>query len=96
MRSYVRITKYDGNAELFQRDVPAYRLPGDRVERVLQSLAAKDLTEDEIIESLLSRHKGHPKHRPLLDVRKENVPEKKRTLFTCGENPHVTAIAIEK
>lgn len=58
-------------------------------ERTASGTRGKDLLPNELIGAYARR--GTKIHNMLLEIQKENQPERRRTLYTCGETPYYTA-----
>lgn len=59
------------------------------MKELLRALVTKDLLPRELIGAYSRR--GTKIHNRSLEIQKENLPEKRRTLYTCGDNPYYTA-----
>lgn len=59
---------------------------------LLRTLAAKYLTQEEIIGAYAKR--GTRIFNGLLEVRQEHQVERKRKIYTCGSNPHFVATTV--
>jgi hypothetical protein len=84
-----RIRGYDSTTEIFDQIIPIGQMTDNNMKELLRVLVAKDLSPSELIGAYAKR--GTRISNKLLDVRKENQPEKRRTLYTCGDNPHYMA-----
>jgi hypothetical protein len=86
---YWRIRGYDSATEIFDQSVPIGQMTDNNMKELLRVLVARDLSPRELIGAYAKR--DTPISNSLLDIRKENQPEKRRTLYTCGDNPHYVA-----
>jgi len=76
------VRKWDGLEEIWSRDLPG-RMGPNQVERLLQRLACRHLTDDEIISASLP--KNAVGRTSILDETDFAQP------MSYGENPHYTA-----
>ncbi|WPJ67977.1 hypothetical protein STOPSMEL_1 [Sinorhizobium phage StopSmel] len=81
MKGIWRIRKYDSLEEVGAWELPGHYLQHE-IERMLEALACRDLTEQEVINSL--RRRNDPARLPFLD-------RKGRPALQCGENPWYAA-----
>lgn len=81
-KSVWEIKGYDGIEEFFSDEVPG-NLSEDEMRMLLQRLAARHLSEREIVGA--SMRKNSPRHNSLLEVKRD------RSIFTAGQNPHYIA-----
>ena len=88
-----RIRGFDGTAEIFNQTGPVQQMSESGLKALLQALAARHLTPPEVVAAYAKR--GAQTFRTLLEVHTENQIEKRRALYTCGENPHYIA-TVEK
>ncbi|RSL15565.1 hypothetical protein EDE15_1056 [Edaphobacter aggregans] len=84
-----RIRGYDSLTLIFDQSVPTGQLTEGNMKELLRALVAKDLLPSELIGAYARR--GTKIHNRFLEIQKENLPEKRRVLYTCGENPYYTA-----
>jgi hypothetical protein len=84
-----RIRGYQSTTKIFDQSVPIGQMTKSSMEELLRALVAKDLTPLEVIGAYAKR--GTRISNGLLEIRKENQPEKRRTICTCGHNPHYVA-----
>ncbi|MGC2613254.1 MAG: hypothetical protein WA354_04420 [Terracidiphilus sp.] len=84
------IRGYDGTTEIFDQSVSIRQITDSGIKELLRALVAKNLSPHELIGAYAKR--GTQVSNDLLEIRKENQLEKKRTLYTCGANPHYAAI----
>lgn len=83
------IRGYDSLTPIFDESIPVGQITNGNVMELLRVLVAKDLLPHELIGSYAKR--GTKIHIALLESQKENQPEKRRTLYTSGNNPHYIA-----
>ena len=84
-----RIRGYDSTTEIFDQRVPIGQMTESSMEELLRALVAKDLSPREVIGAYAKR--GTRISNGLLEIRKESQTEKRRTIYTCGHNPHYIA-----
>ena len=84
-----RIRGYDSLTPIFDQSVPVGQLTESNMKELLRALVAKDLLPHELIGAYAKR--GTKIHNRCLEIQKENQPEKRRTIYTCGDNPYYTA-----
>lgn len=81
-----RIRGYVSTTEIFNQSVPIGQMTESGMRELLRALAARDLSPLEVIGAYAKR--GTRISNGLLEIRTENQPEKRRTIYTCGHNPH--------
>jgi hypothetical protein len=59
------------------------------MKELLQALVAKDLSPRELIGAYAKR--GTRISNGFLEIRRKNLIENRRTIYTCGQNPHYIA-----
>lgn len=84
-----RIRGYDSLTLIFDQSVSTGQMTEGNMKELLRALVAKDLLPNELIGAYARR--GAKIHNQSLEIQKENQPEKRRTLYTCGHNPYYTA-----
>ena len=84
-----RIRGYDSTTEIFDQSVPLGQMTEGNLKELLRMLVAKNLFAGELIGAYAKR--GTRISNGLLEIRKENQSEKRRTIYTCGQNPHYVA-----
>jgi hypothetical protein len=84
-----RIRGYDSTTEIFDQNIPVGQMTESNMKELLRALAARGLSPREIIGAYARR--GTRISNGLLDIRRENQPEKRRTNYICGDNPHYIA-----
>jgi hypothetical protein len=84
-----RIRGYDSLTPIFDQSVSVGQMTEGNMKELLRVLVAKDLSPHELIGAYAKR--GTRISNALLEIRKENLPEKRRTIYTCGNNPWYTA-----
>jgi hypothetical protein len=84
-----RIRGYDSLTPIFDHRIPVGQMTEGKMEELLRVLVAKDLSPHELIGAYARR--GTKIHNDLLAIQKENQPERRRTLYMCGQNPYYTA-----
>jgi len=87
-----RIRGYDSTTEIFDQNVPIGQMTENCMKELLRALVARDLSPREVIGAYAKR--GTRISNGLLEIHKENQPEKRRTIYTCGHNPHYVATTI--
>jgi hypothetical protein len=85
-----RIRGYDSLTEIFDESVPIGQMTEGSVKELLRSLVAKGLSPRELIGAYAKR--GTRISNTLLQIKNENQPDKRRTCYTCGDNPFYTAV----
>ena len=95
-RKFAEIVVRDGLDELSRHYVAAHRLPLNRLHECMRALASRHLTEEETINSFITRHKGIPSRLPFLEITRQNNDERRQTTYFCGEDKVVTAPYIRK
>ena len=82
-----KICGYDGDNLIFERVIPVGAMSEKEMTRLLERLASRHLTGDEVVSASLRENAGHV---PFLKV----VPNRGGTpgLMTTGIGPHYTAI----
>ena len=88
-KRYWRIRGYDRATPIFDQSIPIGQITNGNMEELLRVLVAKGLSPRELIGAYAKR--GTKIHNGFLEIHKENQPEKRRTLYTCGHNPHFVA-----
>ena len=81
-----RIRGYDSTTETFDQSVPFGQMTKGNLKELLRALVAKDLSPGELIGAYAKRSTRISNG--FLEIRKENQLEKRRTIYTCGQNPH--------
>jgi hypothetical protein len=84
-----RIRGYDGTIEIFDQSVPIGQITESSIKELLRALVSKNLSPPEVIGAYAKR--GARISNEFLDICKENILEKGRTLYSCGTNPHYIA-----
>ena len=84
-----RIRGYDSLTLIFDQSVPVGQMTEGNMKELLRVLVAKDLLPHELIGAYAKR--GTRISNAHLEVQKENQLEKRRTVYTCGNNPFYTA-----
>ena len=84
-----RIRGYDSLTPIFDESIPVGQITQDKVMELLRALVAKHLLPHDLIGAHARR--GTKIHNNQLEIQKENLPEKRRTLYSCGDNPYYTA-----
>jgi hypothetical protein len=84
---------YNSTELIFDERFPTGQMTVEQVKRLLQALASRHLTDNEIVGAYATR-KTHIANR-LLDVHKDQQHEKRRTVFMCGDNPYYVATPEE-
>ena len=84
-----RIRGYDSLTLIYDQSVPTGQMTEGNMKELLRVLVAKDLMPLELIGAYAKRRTRISNR--LLEIQKENQPEKQRTLYTCGQNPYYTA-----
>jgi hypothetical protein len=84
-----RIRGYDSLTPIFDESIPLGQITQDKVMELLRALVAKHLLPHDLIGAYARR--GTKIHNKQLEIQKENLPEKRRTLYTRGDNPYYTA-----
>lgn len=92
--SYYKVTVYDGEKTLFEKDIPVSDLSSTDLHGLLRSLVASygNLNGDEITGSHLKNDAAG--HRDLLTIGHQNLAGKRGYMLTCGENPHATLVEV--
>jgi hypothetical protein len=88
-----RIRGYDSMTEIFNQSVPIGQMTEGNMKELLRALAARDLSPCEVIGAYAKRGTRISNNR--LDIREQNQPEKRRTIYTCGQNPHYIVTTID-
>jgi hypothetical protein len=83
-----KITGYDGSCQIYAGEVPGI-LTDDEVGRILQRLAARHLTDQEVVAASL--RKNFVGYAPLLECSFDRVAPK-GNMVMCGSNPHYIAL----
>ena len=86
------ITEYDGLEGTFQNQFPGGYWSDHEMVSLLQRLASRYLTPNEIISASMRRNRKQ--RNGLLDVRRETGPGK--YILSVGENPHWTARTVKE
>ena len=81
---------YDGTSKAYEREVPESHLSERQMEGVLQNLAYRDLSIDEIIGASVNRRNKRTSH---LQVQRAAQPP---FSLKCGENPFYVASTFER
>ena len=84
-----RIRGYDSTVEVFDESVPIGQITKSSIKELLRTLVARNLSPREVIGAYAKRSTRISNH--FLDIQITNEPEKRRTVYTCGENPHYIA-----
>jgi hypothetical protein len=84
-----RIRGYDSLTLIFDESVPTGQLTEGNMKELLRALVAKHLLPNDLIGAYARR--GTKIHNRSLEIQRENQPEKRRTCYTCGDNPYYTA-----
>jgi hypothetical protein len=84
-----RIRGYDSLTLIFDQSVPFGQMTEGNMKALLRALVAKDLLPHELMGAYAKR--GTKIHIALLEIQKEKQLEKRRTVYTCGNNPYYTA-----
>jgi hypothetical protein len=84
-----RIRGYDSLTLIFDESVPTGQMTEGNMKELLRVLVAKDLLPHELIGAYAKR--GTRISNALLEIQKENQFEKRRTVYTCGNNPFYSA-----
>lgn len=95
-RIFAEIIIRDGFEGLSRHYVPAHRLPLNRLRECMRALASRTLTQEETINSFLTRHKGIPSKLPFLEITYENDLKKRQTTYFCGDHNYVIARYVRK
>ena len=82
-----KITGYDGAREIYSGEVPGI-LTDEEVGRILQRLAARHLSDQEVVAASL--RKNFVGYAPLLECTFDRAGPK-GNIVTCGSNPHYIA-----
>jgi L-asparaginase II len=88
-KGYWRIRGYDSMTEIFDQSVPIGQMTEGNMKELLRVLVAKDLSPRKLIGAYAKR--GTRISNGFLEIRKENQLEKRRAIYTCGQNPHYIA-----
>ena len=74
-------------------DLPAHRFTERSIQECLRALAARaqNLTYREIASSYMNERKGGPAGRDLLQVDYEAIVAKRCSVYSCGQDPWVSA-----
>jgi len=83
------IRGYDGLCKIYERRLPLGCLSEKEITAMMQRLASRHLTENEIVNASL--RKNAKAHAPFLNVRRDNM----KSQFSIGQNPHYI-VFIEK
>jgi hypothetical protein len=84
-----RIRGYDGSTDIFDQSVPIGQITESSMKELLRALVAKSLSPREVVGAYAKR--GTRISNEFLEIHKENQVDKRRTLYTCGTNPHFIA-----
>jgi hypothetical protein len=84
-----RIRGYDSLSLILDQSVPTGQMTEGNMKELLRALVAKDLLPHELIGAYAKR--GASVSNTLLEIQKESQLEKRRTIYTCGNNPFYTA-----
>ena len=83
-----KIRGYDGNRQVFERAIPLGSLSDAQVTMLLQRLASRHLTDEEVVSASLRRNAvGYAPH---LEVQKN--PGGKYAIMTTGSGHHYAAV----
>lgn len=84
-----RIRGYESTIQIFDQSFPTGQMTESGVKELLLALVAKDLSPRELVGAYAKR--GTRISNRLLEIRQGNQPDKRRTDYTCGDNPHYIA-----
>ena len=84
-----RIRGYDSLAQIFDERISAGQITEGALKELLRALVAKDLSPHELIGAYAKRRTSISNG--LLEIQRETQLEKKRTIYTCGNNPYYSA-----
>jgi hypothetical protein len=88
-----RIQGYDSLTLIFEEQFPVGQMTIEQVIELLRALASRHLSSTEIVGAYAKR--GTSIANRLLDVHKDVQHEKRRTVYTCGDDPHYVATPEE-
>jgi hypothetical protein len=84
-----RIRGYDSLTPIFDQSIPVGQMTENNMKELLRALVAKDLLPHELLGAYAKR--GTKLYVGFLEIQKETQYEKRRTLYSCGNNPYYTA-----
>lgn len=90
--TYLMVRGYNSLNKIFERKIPT-SLDGPTVVAMLQHLAAKHLTCDEVVSSSLP--KDHPAYMSHLEVRRDHSGKPIETFTTLGNPFYVATLEAE-
>jgi hypothetical protein len=91
MRRQWKITGYDGAKTVFEHFIPEGSLSEPEMETLLQRLAARHLSEKEVVASSLRKNSAGYRH----DLEISKNPGARYCLMTTGSGAHYTAVIEE-
>jgi len=83
------ICGYDSSTKIFDEVIPVGQITLSSLEELLRALAARGLSDGEIIGGYAKQNTCHSNE--FLRVRKETDHLRRRTNYYCGHNPHYAA-----
>jgi hypothetical protein len=89
-KKFWKVAGYDGMQQIFEKTLPESSLSEDQMIELLQRLAARHLTPNEIVRASL--RPNSKEYAPLLEVHRQarTAPSDRFTIMV-GENPHYAA-----
>jgi hypothetical protein len=84
-----RIRGYHSTTLIFDQSIPIGQITNGSVMELIRVLVAKNLSPRELMGAYARR--GTKIHNGFLEIHKEIQEEKRRMLYTCGNDPHYIA-----
>jgi hypothetical protein len=87
-----QIRGYDSTTAIFNQTIPVGQITTSNLKELLRALAAKSLSPQEIMGAYAKR--GTRTFNGFVNIRCEHDQVKRRTIYSCGQNPHFVATTI--